>query len=405
MKKIKICMTTIEFPPEPGGVGQSVHRIARMLAKIGCEVHVVVFHSRQLKTRNNDTLERGFDTSNDGDIHVYRSRASAKTDSNPLPEFLSDVAMEIKHLHEQQQFDVFHAFFMNETGFLTTLVARELGIPVINSVRGADLHKNVFNSKHFSQTLWSLENSSWITFVSRELENRAHVLAPTTRDKTTAFWNSIEPVDFANLPKPKLKASLNGIVISSFGRFRDKKGIDYLIRACRELNKEIELTLLLVGDFIEKEQSYWQQFIAESGMKDNIIITGVVPRDEALLYFSVVDIFAIPSLRDGCPNSMLEAMLAAKAIVGSTVDAIGEILVNNVNGLTVSPADTHGLTDALRTLANDNSLRQRLGLAARNTALDKLSPEMECKNWLNVYQHVLNQPLAVNQHAMLAGIA
>ena len=50
-----------------------------------------------------------------------------------------------------------------------------------------------------------------------------------------------------------------------------------------------------------------------------------------------MDIFAIPSLHDGCPNAMLEAMLAARAIVGAKVDAIGEILEDGVDALVVNP--------------------------------------------------------------------
>ena len=392
-------MVTIEFPPDLGGVGQSVMRIAKMLQDKGCEVHVVVFHSRQVKDAlpvGSDEAgyenQRGFDFSVQDGIQVHRSRVVVKSDINAVTEFLSDVSLELCRLHDRVKFDVFHAFFINETGLLTTLLAKESGVPVINSIRGSDLHKNIFNYKYFNQIIWALENSSWVTFVSRDLESRAHVLAPTTVGKTTAFWNSVAPIDFDALPKPLMaREKLKGLVIGSFGRFRDKKGIDYLIRACGELKQEHELTLLLVGDFLERERQFWLECIRKNNAEDIVIVTGMLPREEALAYFDLIDIFAIPSIRDGCPNAMLEAMLAGKAVIGGNVDAIGEIIEHEVNGLSVKPASTEDLVSAIRRLAVDPHLRQQLGQAARRTALGDLSPAVECDNWITVYKQVIQQ--------------
>jgi len=397
MKKIRICIATLEFPPDTGGVGQSVHRIGKMLNTIGYEVHVVVFHSRQCKEPMDFNVQRGFDNESIDGLFVHRYRAALKCESNSLTEFLSDVSMELKLLHEQNHFDLFHAFFMNETGLLATLLAKELGIPVINSIRGSDLHKNIFNAKHFGKILWTLENSSWLTFVSRDLEQRAQILVPSICGKTSAFWNSIEPIDFTNLPRPDVNNNLKGIVIGTVGRFRDKKGIDYLIQACKELKNELEFTLLLVGDFIEKEQSYWQYFMQNCEIRDNIIITGLLTREETLKYYPLIDIFVMPSLRDGCPNAMLEAMLAGNAIIGTQVDAIGEILEHNVNGKTVRPSSVTDLKESIHELAINHELRKTLGVAARRTAIEKLSPKIEQANWINIYDKVLKCKTTANQ--------
>lgn len=398
MKDVRICMTTLEYPPAPGGVGESVKRIAHFFEAMGCEVHVLVFHTRQSKEISIDGDKRGLDSSMDGGVHVHRSRAVVRSEENALPELLSDVAMELRSLHALIGFDVLHAFFLNETAFVTTLVGRELGIPVINSVRGADLHKNIFNGRQFTHAIWSLENSSWLTFVSRDLERRAHVLAPSVLGKTTAFWNSISPVDFAALPQPVLPPGyLSGVVVGAVGRFRDKKGIDYLIDACTALSREIELTLLLVGDFVDKEKAYWRKFIQASPIVDRIRITGIVSRDQALAYYSLMDIFAVPSIRDGCPNAMLEAMLSARAIVGSRVDAIGEVIEDGISGKLVAPTSVDQLVSVLRELASNPTLRQRLGHAAQKKALESLTPEVECTNWVRVYERVLATRTVMNE--------
>ena len=391
MSRIKVCLVTIEYPPDPGGVGQSVCRIARMLRDSGYEVHVAVFHTRQALS-SDGIVERGYDRECQEGIHVYRMRASIKSDVNEVVEFLSDVALELRGLHQQVGFGLFHAFFANETAFVATLVARELGVPVVVSVRGADLHKNVFNSRHLAHIIWTLENATWTTCVSRELESRAHVLAPGSIGRTQAFWNSVERFSLVPVsPRPPLAQRCQGLVVGTSGRFRNKKGVEYLIQACVSLRKELPLTLLLVGDFVEKEKSYWMQFIEECGMGDMTVLTGFVSREEALAYLPVMDIFVMPSLRDGCPNSLLEAMMAGRAVVGTAVDAIGEILIDGENGLVVEPASADALAGAIRKLAADRPLRCRLGRAARQFALKELSPHVEREHWLEVYRRALEE--------------
>ncbi|UCH47065.1 MAG: glycosyltransferase [Betaproteobacteria bacterium] len=389
MDNLKICITTLEFPPDVGGVGESVKRIGKLLASLGHEIHVVVFHTRRSSTTRSETGRKGFHTTIEEQLHVHRYESVSRTGSASTQDFMSDVYAALRRLHEQERFDVFHGFYVNETGFVTTLLAREVGRPAINSIRGADLHRNVFDTKQFGQIHWVLEQSDWLTFVSQELEQRAHILAPSVRNRTAAFWNSIAPIDFDTIDRPEPDVELAGTVISTFGNLRDKKGIDFLVWACAELAPRIDLTLLLVGDFIEKEKAHWQEFIRASGIAERIVVTGRLPREQALGYHHLTDIFVIPSLRDGCPNALIEAMLAGKAIVGSSADAIGEILEHEQDALVVRPANTADLIENLERLATDKPLQQRLGEAARRKALRDLSPERERDNWLSVYEQVL----------------
>lgn len=392
MNTPRICITTLEFPPDVGGVGESVARIAHMLQDIGYEVHVAVFHSKQ---RKDDTLRRSHCLSQEQDgIQVHRLYPAIRSENPIVQDFLSEVYFLLEQLHQQFQFDLFHGFFINETGFLTTLLAKEVGVPVINSVRGSDLHKHVFNAKQHGQVTWTLANSDWVTCVSHALKRRASVLVPEIRHRSTAFWNSIQPIDLNALPQPTVVDRLQGTVIGSVGRFRDKKGLEFLLDACTELAAKQPLTLLLVGDYADRERSYWEQQVQASPIRDRVILTGLIPRTEALAYLPYIDIFAVPSLHDGCPNAMLEAMLAGCAIVGTDVDAIGEILSDRQNALVVPPGNSHELGNALWQLAQFPPLRQKLGQKARETVLTQLAPAVEQANWAKVYQHVL-QPQSI----------
>jgi L-malate glycosyltransferase len=240
-----------------------------------------------------------------------------------------------------------------------------------------------------------LANSTWTTFVSRDLMHRARVLVPEICDRSSSFWNSITPLNFDNLPTPALLDRLHGTVIGSVGSFRDKKGLEYLLDACQTLPSNLDFTLLFVGDFVGKESDYWQQEVRSSGLSDRVVVTGRISRAEALSYLPHMDIFAIPSTHDGCPNALLEAMLAAKAILGSNVDAIGEILEDEVNSLVVNPFSSEEIAIALEKLITQPNLRQQFGISARDKVLTHLAPSVEQKNWEWVYQKVLGMPQKV----------
>ena len=391
----KVCITTLEFPPDVGGVGESAQRIAQMLINLGYEVHVAVFRAVFRKERqmakDGEFRRSHYTTSERNGVKVHRLFPAVRSTSAKEQDYIGDLHGLLQRIHQEYQFKLFHAFFINEMGFLTTLLARENNVPVINSIRGADLHKHIFNPQQLGQIRWTLENSAWTTFVSRDLMHRARIIAPSIEPKSSAFWNSIVPINLDNLPTPPLAEKLTGTVIGSVGRFRDKKGLEFLFDACRKLKTESDLTLLLVGDFVAKENDYWQQELSNSGLTDNIIITGTVSREEALAYLPYMDIFAIPSLHDGCPNALLEAMLAKKAIVGTRVDAIGEILQDRVDALLVNPYSSEELEIALRELIDRPDLRQQLGMAAWQKA-SQLNPAVEQQNWEQVYRYVLGVP-------------
>ena len=387
----KICLTTLEFPPDVGGVGESVQRIARMLIDLGYEVHVAVFRAvfrkEKQMAQNGEFRRSHYQTSESNGVMVHRLFPAVRSTVAKEQDYLCNLYGLLQRLHQKYQFHLFHAFFINEMGFLTTLLAKENNLPVINSIRGADLHKHIFNAQQQGQVIWTLENSSWATFVSRDLMHRATTLVPSIKSKSSAFWNSIAPIDFDDLPTPPLIEQFKGTVIGSVGRFRDKKGLEYLLDACGRLQTEGELTLLLVGDFVDKERGYWEHEISNSGIK-NIVITGTVSRLEALAYLPYMDIFAIPSLHDGCPNALLEAMFASLAIVGTKVDAIGEILQDRVDALLVEPYSSEELETALRELIQQPNLRQDLGMAAWKK-VSQLNPFVEQQNWEQVYRYVL----------------
>ena len=89
-------------------------------------------------------------------------------------------------------------------------------------------------------------------------------------------------------------------------------------------------------------------------------------------------------------HDLLEAMLAETAIVGTNVDAIGEIIEDGINGLLVNPYSSEELEIAIAKLISRPLLRQTLGKSAKQKVLQDLNPAIELDNWATVYHHVLS---------------
>jgi glycosyltransferase involved in cell wall biosynthesis len=79
-------------------------------------------------------------------------------------------------------------------------------------------------------------------------------------------------------------------------------------------------------------------------------------------------VFVLPSLWEGLPGSVLEAMAAGLPVVGTDVNGTREVVVDGETGLLVPPDDVDALTDALRTLFADASLRRAMGRRGRERA-------------------------------------
>lgn len=381
-----ICLVTVEFPPSVGGIGQSVYRIAKLLTSVGYHIHVAVI---ELDTRGNSSLayrNAQIITSLMGDISVSRLYGAVRYDKYFELDFWWDIYNLLKKLHSQEKFDLFHAFYITETGYITTLFAKEMSVPVICSARGTDIHRDVLvlSQNH----LWTFENADWLTFVSQDMLHRATVLCSKVKNKSSVIWNSIEPI-IVKSPPPAITLPQDAIIIGSLGNFRQKKGIEYLLEGCQLLSKKINLGLLLIGDFREKEAEYWKQTINNSMIKDRIVVTGFLPHEEAIASLQYIDIFVIPSLDDGCPNALLEAMLMSKPIVATHVDAIGEILENNIDALLVPPAMVEPLYDALLQFISNPNFADRLGKAANQKVLSKLSTSVELNAWEICYKRFL----------------
>lgn len=168
-------------------------------------------------------------------------------------------------------------------------------------------------------------------------------------------------------------------LIVSVGRLSTEKGHKYLIKAFSML-KNKNWKLALIGDGSERKSL--EKLVSDLSLNDRVIFTGHLTNFSK--YLTQAKIYVIPSLKEGFPNSLIEAMALGKASISTDFfHGYNEIIENEINGILVSPANVNELFIAIEKLINDNSLRLRIGKEATKIT-EKLEFSKIAKQYLNL---------------------
>jgi glycosyltransferase involved in cell wall biosynthesis len=135
----------------------------------------------------------------------------------------------------------------------------------------------------------------------------------------------------------KIKYGIKGNIILFFGFVRDYKGLKYLIKALHEVLSEIDVTLLIVGEFWKNKNEYLD-LINNLGIKDKIIIIDeYIPNEEVGLYFSAADLIVQPYSSATGSGIIQIAYGFNKPVIATKVGCLPEVVKNGETGYLVSP--------------------------------------------------------------------
>lgn len=174
------------------------------------------------------------------------------------------------------------------------------------------------------------------------------------------------------------------IAVGAVGALEERKGHRYLLQALAHRGG-----LKGARCFIAGEGSIRAALEADAtrlGVTDRVSMVGRIDDVQAML--AAMDVFVMPSLKEGLGVAALEAMASGLAVVLSGVGGLAGLIENETNGLHVPPADAHALAAALERLARDPELRRSLGARARATALE-YSDAVMAERTLEVYRRCI----------------
>ena len=180
----------------------------------------------------------------------------------------------------------------------------------------------------------------------------------------------------------------NTLVIGAIGRLVWQKGFKYLIRAAPEvLDKFPKARFLIVGEGPLKNKLILTS--EKLNVADRITFVGF--RSDIKEILASIDVLAMPSLLEGLPMVLLEAMAMAKPIVATRIDGITEVLENDKTGLLVPAKNSHALAEAIVGILNDKAKANSFGLKAREVVKEKFSVKKMVKEIELAYEKLLRE--------------
>jgi glycosyltransferase involved in cell wall biosynthesis len=187
--------------------------------------------------------------------------------------------------------------------------------------------------------------------------------------------------------RQRLGFAPHSFVIGFIGRLELAKNPSCLIEICQGLQsvrRVGEIRFLVVGSGPLREP--FQEQVRLAGLEHAFLL--IPPTDHIRLVYAALDVLLLPSLIEGCPNVVLEAMSQALPVVAAAVGGVPEMIEHGVDGLTYPSTDLHAATHHLDTLARRTDFRDALGRCARTTVETRFDLACRQKTLAAIYRAV-----------------
>jgi len=202
------------------------------------------------------------------------------------------------------------------------------------------------------------------------LDNRV-----TAEDKVAVIYNGIDINDLPAVNKQDKLKQLNinpgtDVIIGTVARLHKQKGMEYFIDAAAGvLQKKNNVKFIIVGDGPDRQKL--ENKVTDSNLQDKVYFTGY--RNDSSELISVFDIFVLPSLWEGTPNVVLEAMGYGIPVISTDTGGVSEIITDNQNGLLAPPGNSAMLAGKILELLSNPQLLQKLSASGKQAVIDKFS--------------------------------
>ncbi len=245
--------------------------------------------------------------------------------------------------------DLIHAHFTWPPGYIGARLKEELHIPLVITGHGYDVYDLPFRSGPWGERIgWALSKADAVTTVSgpnrRILVERLGVSEERVYLIPNGVSRIFRPMDRREARR-RLGIPPNETVVVSVGSLIEVKGHEHLIRALKILRDSgLRLEAYIVGEGHLKGRL--RDMITSLGL-DGVTLVGPRPHGEIPLWMNAADLFVLPSLREGLPTVMLEALACGTPFVGTRVGGVPDV-INEEVGILVEPGRAEELAGAVR---------------------------------------------------------
>jgi glycosyltransferase involved in cell wall biosynthesis len=198
-------------------------------------------------------------------------------------------------------------------------------------------------------------------------------------------------VDLHHFTNGNARTPAKEVRILFVSRLIRRKGLQFLIDAMAEVRTHVTSPLVVhvIGDGPDKELFVKQ--IEALGLSDMFRFYGYVHHEQLPEYYLDADLFVLPSLAEGMPNVVLEAMGSGLPIVATQVPGSEELVHDGENGFLVKPGDAEVLGRALITVMTDEALRHNMGEQSQQIARG-YTWQLVTEQYISFYAQMVREP-------------
>jgi glycosyltransferase involved in cell wall biosynthesis len=279
-------------------------------------------------------------------------------------------------------FDLIHAHFTWPSGYIGVRLKEKYGKPVITTIHeNGDWFDQEVDMEHpLINTAWSgadaliRVNQKDVPVLKRYNEKVYSI--------SNGFSPAFHPTDTA-VARERLDLPGGVKVVFTLGNLIKRKGFNYLIDAMEQVCSQRDDVLCFVGG-AGPERGSLQGQIERLHLGEKVKLLGSVPGDQLTLWMNACDLFVLPSLNEGNPVVMFEAIGCGKPFVGTKVGGVPEVIASDEYGLLVEPADSDDLAEKIL-VALDRVWEQEAILAYA----ERFTWENIAKEIMGIYGEVL----------------
>jgi len=365
---MRVLFVNYEFPPLGGGGGTTTKFLAGYLARTGVEITVLTAGYRGLPKTE---LVDGYRI-----VRVPCLR-SQESQCSPLEmaSFVLCAIVPMLRMIRSWKPALLHIFFAVPTGPLGLLAKKITGLPYILYLLGGDVpgflaketgwqHRML---KGLSHSTW--KNAAFTVANSGGLHDLAKKAFPDV--PVQVISNGVDTSEFKPPIVDERTKNQNSLIMLFVGRFARQKGLPVLLQALDNmlgLDTKIKPSLLVVGDGPDRAE--YEAFIGNHNLKGSVRLLGWVPLKALCGIYNSADIFVLPSIAEGMPSVVLQALSCGRPVVSSKVFGSEDLIRSGHNGYLVAPNDALALTNAIRHFLDDAGLLQTMKTNARQSVLE-----------------------------------
>jgi len=308
---------------------------------------------------------------------------------NPLTVLLGTIRLVKEFKHDRDFLKVIHAHDLPSSLLIAFFMWRFFKASYVVQIHGFPLRewkiKLLQNNSFLGKLMWVLTKILHIIYV--KLIMNSSVLVLVNNSEVKSFYKScgislhklevmpsainLQEHEKRLLPRREARkylglTELDDISLGYIGGLKPEKNLETLVNAFSDFISctKTKAKLIIIGDGPLK--SKLEKHIKERGIDRYTYLFGYIP--DAYRFLNGIDIFVLPSLSEGSPLSLIEAMVAGKAIIASNIPAIREMVEDRKEALLFDPHNPQQLKNLILTLYNNPKMREKLGENARRKA-------------------------------------